>query len=210
MRILQEDDRLARRRDEILDEATKLFAAEGYTGARVDDLATRLGVAKGTIYRYFPTKENLFLSAADKAMDDLQACIRRAVEAYDDPLDRIRAGVEAHLGFFDDHRSFVEVFAHERAEFHDRRTSNFLKFREKTRKRLDGALAELQGRGIVRRIDEAAAAELLSDLLFGVIHMQFIKRGNTPLKKQAPFIIDLFFRGILTDSGRKTWQEKCN
>ena len=106
-----------------------------------------------------------------------------------------------------DHRLILVFF---RFEFHDRRTSNFLKFREKTRKRLEGSLAELQGRGIVRSIDEAAASELLSDLLFGVIHMQFIKRGNTPLKKQAPFIIDLFFRGILTGSGRKVWQGKQN
>jgi len=50
----------ARRPQEILDAAFEEFALNGYAGTRVEDVAARLGVTKGTIYFYFPTKDALF------------------------------------------------------------------------------------------------------------------------------------------------------
>lgn len=52
-------ERKARRPDEILAAAFEQFAAEGYAATRVEDIAARLGITKGTIYFYFPTKEVL-------------------------------------------------------------------------------------------------------------------------------------------------------
>ena len=52
----------SRRRRQILDAALVVFLAEGYTAARMDDVAARAGVAKGTIYLHFTDKEALFRS----------------------------------------------------------------------------------------------------------------------------------------------------
>lgn len=54
------DDRKTARRDAILAAALDEFAARGFAGARLDDVARRAGVAKGTIYLYFRDKEALF------------------------------------------------------------------------------------------------------------------------------------------------------
>jgi AcrR family transcriptional regulator len=53
---------VSRRRRQILDAALIVFLAEGYTAARMDDVAARAGVAKGTIYLHFTDKEELFRS----------------------------------------------------------------------------------------------------------------------------------------------------
>lgn len=52
--------RKAERPDEILDAALECFAAKGFTATRMDDVAARAGVTKGTVYLYFKTKEDLF------------------------------------------------------------------------------------------------------------------------------------------------------
>lgn len=54
----------ARRPDEILEAAFEEFSIKGYAAARLEDIASRLGVSKGTLYLYFPTKEALFEAAA--------------------------------------------------------------------------------------------------------------------------------------------------
>ena len=54
--------RKAARPNEILDAALKVFAEKGYAGARMDDIAARAGVTKGTIYLYFDGKEAVFKS----------------------------------------------------------------------------------------------------------------------------------------------------
>jgi AcrR family transcriptional regulator len=53
-------ERKARRPREILKAAFEEFAANGYAAARVEAVATRLGITKGTVYLYFPTKDVLF------------------------------------------------------------------------------------------------------------------------------------------------------
>lgn len=50
----------AQRPSQILDAAFEEFVEAGYTATRVEDIAKRVGVTKGTIYVYFPTKEDLF------------------------------------------------------------------------------------------------------------------------------------------------------
>jgi AcrR family transcriptional regulator len=54
------DERKARRQDEILAAAFEVFAAHGFEAARIDEVAQRAGVAKGTVYLYFQDKEDLF------------------------------------------------------------------------------------------------------------------------------------------------------
>src|SRR5947209_598335 len=56
------------RPEEILDAATDLFAEFGYSDAVTNDLAEKLGVGKGTIYRHYPSKRALFLAAVDRVM----------------------------------------------------------------------------------------------------------------------------------------------
>src|SRR5690349_8525416 len=55
--------RPSERPTEILDAALEVFAERGLAGARVEDIAVRAGVSKGTVYLYFDGKEELFREA---------------------------------------------------------------------------------------------------------------------------------------------------
>src|SRR5262252_186099 len=78
-----------RRREEILAAATRIFARLGYPGTDLQIVADRLGVGKGTVYRYFPSKEALFLAAADRGMTLLKGRIDAEAERAKAPLDKI-------------------------------------------------------------------------------------------------------------------------
>ena len=78
-----------RRREEILDAAARLFAEHGYSETDTQVLADELGVGKGTLYRYFPSKRELFLAAADRVMRQLREHIDDSLDGVDDPLERI-------------------------------------------------------------------------------------------------------------------------
>jgi AcrR family transcriptional regulator len=56
------------RRSQIIVEAMRLFAENGYQGSRMEDLAKRLGISKASIFQYFDSKEALFLEAYKKAV----------------------------------------------------------------------------------------------------------------------------------------------
>ena len=58
------------KRDRILDAATKVFAKRGCFGAQVADIAKRAGVASGTVYLYFKSKDDLLLSLFERTMHE--------------------------------------------------------------------------------------------------------------------------------------------
>ena len=70
------------RREAILDAALEEFAAKGYAGARMEDIARRAGVAKGTLYLHFGDKEGLFRAIAEPVVDQFKAMFRRVQEDF--------------------------------------------------------------------------------------------------------------------------------
>src|SRR5215471_16582848 len=91
--------RCARRREEILEAAVKLFAEHGYPETDMQVLADTLGVGKGTLYRYFPSKQDLFLAAADDVMRRLTAAVDASIAGIDDPLAQIRRAIHTYLSY---------------------------------------------------------------------------------------------------------------
>src|SRR6516164_11530351 len=91
-RCCSEEANLARR-EEILETATELFAEHGFSDAVTQALAERLGVGKGTIYRHFPSKRELFLAAADRVMHKLQEQVNANIAGIDDGLERIERAI---------------------------------------------------------------------------------------------------------------------
>src|SRR2546428_13901332 len=81
-----------RRRDRIVDVAMRHFAEHGYRASRVEDIATEVGVAKGTVFLDFGSKEELFLAAYQRAVSMLPAWL-------DAPPEIVLAGVWSTLGW---------------------------------------------------------------------------------------------------------------
>ena len=67
---------------ELIEAGLQEFAAHGFAAARLDDVARRAGVVKGTIYRYFPDKEALFLAAVRSRVTPVFDEIARFVDAF--------------------------------------------------------------------------------------------------------------------------------
>lgn len=81
----------ARRPQEILDAAFEEFAANGYAATRVEDIAARLGITKGTVYLYFPAKDVLF-EALFHHMSTPFTDIMASVDMFEgSSADRLRA-----------------------------------------------------------------------------------------------------------------------
>ncbi|HLB61585.1 MAG TPA: helix-turn-helix domain-containing protein [Actinomycetota bacterium] len=81
------------RRERIVEAAMRHFAEHGYRGARVEDIAAEVGVAKGTVFLHFVNKEGLFLAAYQKAVSMIPAWL-------DAPEDIVVRGFWATLDWW--------------------------------------------------------------------------------------------------------------
>jgi len=92
---------------QILEAAADVFAECGFERAKVDDIAERAGVAKGTIYYHFQGKDELFCALIADLMQRLIARWEQAVATAPDPVERLRGRVEALSRFLLANRRFA-------------------------------------------------------------------------------------------------------
>src|SRR5215203_1279213 len=85
------------KRDLILRAATKVFAQNGYFQSQVADVARVAGIAAGTVYLYFKSKDDLLVSIFERSMNEVLAECRAAIEGLDDPAARLSKLAHLHL-----------------------------------------------------------------------------------------------------------------
>jgi TetR/AcrR family fatty acid metabolism transcriptional regulator len=83
------------KRAEILDAAIRVFARAGFHPTKIEDVAREAGVAKGTIYLYFTSRDDILAAAFERFADEALRGVRALVESAEPALDRLRALVRA-------------------------------------------------------------------------------------------------------------------
>ncbi len=95
------------RSQEILDAALAVFSKSGYHEARIEDIAERAGVGKGTVYLYFPGKRELFQALIERITGEHLKTIEAALSESGSLEERLTLAVRKHLLFFESNRDLA-------------------------------------------------------------------------------------------------------
>jgi AcrR family transcriptional regulator len=199
-------EKAQRRREEILDVAARVFSELGYSETDTDELAARLKVGKGTLYRYFPSKRELFLAAADRVMRRLRQYIDSSLEGVTDPFERITCAVRAFLCFCSEHREFVELLIQERAQFKDRTKPTYFEHREAHVKRWQDLYRDLIAQERIRDIPVERITDIIGNQLYGTLFTNYFAGSSKTWQQQADDILDVVFNGIISRAERDRWE----
>jgi TetR/AcrR family fatty acid metabolism transcriptional regulator len=97
------------KRDRILKAAVKVFARTGFHATRVSEVAKAAGVADGTIYLYFKSKEDLLVALFEDRVKRLLDHLESELPKYDDAPTKLRAIIDMQLGLLEGERELAEV-----------------------------------------------------------------------------------------------------
>lgn len=199
----KDPDLEVRNKARILDTATALFADRGFADTQVQTIADTLGVGNGTVYRYFPTKEKLFLAAVERGLAELTTEMDAVLARPDDPLEVMRNAVRGYLRFFHTHPQMAELFIQERAAFrHHHRPLYFASKDEDACKHV-AFFRAMREAGVIRDMPQERFFAVIEDLLYGTILTNLLSGRTVDPDAQADDVIDVVFRGVLTETARK-------
>jgi AcrR family transcriptional regulator len=195
--------RKVQRQEQILEAAVQLFAEHGYSDTDTQLLAEKLQVGKGTIYRYFRSKRELFLAAADRVMRSMRQCIDDSIEDIEDPFERIAGAIRAYLGFFAAHPEYVELLMQERAQFKDREKPTYFVHKEANAERWRDLYRSLIAAGRIRDVPVDRIMDVMSNVVYGRMFTNYFTGQRQSSEAQARDILDIVFHGILSASERR-------
>lgn len=186
----------------ILDASIAVFAENGFRNTDVEVIAQTAGVGKGTVYRYFGNKEDLFRATADAGMKQLEDCILDTLEGVDDPIEVIRRAGLAYAEFFQHHPELVEILILERAEFRDAIPATHLVYREKNRGILDDILKRGIASGEFRKVNVREATNTFANMLYGTVVCGCLGGSSRKLRRMVEHAIDIYLHGVLADPSK--------
>lgn len=98
------------RREEIINAAEKIFFEKGLAQATMDDIAEAAELSKGTLYLYYKSKEDLYLSVAMKGSEILEQLFTKVLASGEPPIKMIASMGEAYYEYFKNHRDYFRMY----------------------------------------------------------------------------------------------------
>ncbi len=98
---------------EILTCAANLFYKKGYHVTTIEDLATEVGMLKGSLYYYIKSKEDLLYQLLLDVIVAGQVRVREKIAGIDDPVQQLVVGLEEHIEYIIENQVRVGLFLHE-------------------------------------------------------------------------------------------------
>lgn len=188
---------IADKREAILRAATRVFARNGYFNSKVADIASAAGVADGTVYLYFKSKEEILHSIFDRSVDEAVAAAREQMETLDDPREKLRRIAHLHLERLGADRDLAIVFQVElrgstkfMEEFSAAGFATYLGLIRST-------VEEGQRAGVFRA---ELNAKVISKILFGALDEMatnwILSKRRYKLPPMADQVLDIFLNGV--------------
>jgi TetR/AcrR family fatty acid metabolism transcriptional regulator len=94
---------------QIIEAAVRVFARKGYYNSRVSDIAREAGIAAGTIYLYFKTKDDILVTLFRDKMAEFVDSLRKAIAGERDAASKVRTLVRLHFSLLEKDPELAEV-----------------------------------------------------------------------------------------------------
>jgi AcrR family transcriptional regulator len=165
----------------------------------IDDIATAAGIAKGTVYLYFTSKEQIYLEALLEGAREIEAQSRAKMLEADTWQGKVRAYMETRLEYLTKHQDFFRIYATEFRNMcmHGKAMDGEIQdlIREGERQ-LAQVLAVAIAKDESRKVDPDMAALMISALMRGLIDRRLFGHRRTPTPEDLEFTLDCVHRAL--------------
>lgn len=187
------------REREILDAARKVIARFGIQGTTIDRVAEIANVAKGTIYLYFPSKDDLVQATLLAGLRAMTSETLASDDPSKPPLERIRNLILADHRTLASNQDFLKTLLIGNSMELELESGPGREFVRVYRAFLDftaAILREAVASGAIRSIDPDFAAFMLGEMITGSLRRRLLKFTASPLEADAEAVAELFLKGV--------------
>jgi TetR/AcrR family fatty acid metabolism transcriptional regulator len=183
----------------ILDAAVEVIAENGFANCRVSQISQRAGVADGTIYLYFKSKDQILMTALDDAFAGFISRTRAEISGIDDPREKLLAVIRLYLRAMQENRSLAVMLQTELrssakflAEFSHRQLRSYLAL-------VRDIIKEGQERGRFRSsVSERVAVSCIFGAVDDVVTAWVLSDRDYDLLPMADGIYELLLHGMVS------------
>jgi AcrR family transcriptional regulator len=187
------------RTGEILQAAYRVFAERGFEQATMDEIAKTAGVAKGTLYLYYPSKQDIYSAALHRIAVDVAARTTAALDSAPGIEEKLHGFIATRLRYFEEHRDFLRIYDQEFGRSlcrHGQKVRQTEDLYLEQVKALDHALQAAVRRRAIRPLRTEATAFAIFDITRGLATQRLRGAARGPIEDDIAFAFELTWKGI--------------
>lgn len=193
------------RRGALLEAARTVFGECGFERATMERIARAAGVAKGTIYLYYPSKQTIYWAALSSGLVELDEQTRARVQAAPTLRDAVTAFIATKVEYFDERRDFFRIYLSEIGSQLARPLYGHPDVKPlytRQVRALESVIGSAVRRGEIRAVDPAQAAFAIFDLTRGLITRRLLARRRGRVQQDVAGVVDLIWGGFASNQRR--------
>lgn len=195
----------ARRKKKIMQVAMQLFSEKSYHDVTIDEVATKAGVAKGTIYLYFESKEKLYLEILENGFESIESLIEREVAKTDPASEKLKKVLRLIFGFYRQNLDVLRILS--RDETHLIR--EHYQFTEHWRERRVKLYEKILEKGVKEGSFRPINTRLVALIIFGLVRsVMFFYRTDKSAEEMAEEVLSVIESGILNPAQKEPYGNK--
>ena len=195
------------RRADILLAAEKVFAAKGFFGSTMDEIAKRAEFGTGSLYKYFRGKKDLYFSLIDEKVGEVTRLVRAELGKDLPTIEKIESMLYLQLSFIQRNRDFFKIYVSERNRFEWTIKNDLGKGVHEKFVAYLSDLAEVMRDGIERgqfkEMDPRDMAHGFVGIVNSFVFEWIMSPGAYSLVSKTPIIMDIFFEGVRSPKERR-------
>jgi TetR/AcrR family fatty acid metabolism transcriptional regulator len=177
--------------------ADEIFSEREFHEVLTDDIARRLGIGKGTIYRYFGSKEELYLAAIGEGLKGLHVAVTTVLQQDAALETTVEAVVRTMVTYFWRRRDFFVLLQRLEPKLKARERADWRRYRDEVVGMIRRVFERAAARGAISRVN----ARLAVEVLFGMIRGVCVYRGESDRPEELTRLVTaIFLRGVIGDS----------
>ena len=186
------------RRAEILEAARKVFGKKGFNETTMDEIAEAAGLAKGTLYLYFSSKQDVYLKTLQFGQAELLEQVKTNMKTAESLRAKIRSLIETRVKYAEENRDFYKIYLTEFSSVIHPASINkdFRNLDLSKAQALERAMREGMERNEIRQLDVEAAAFMIHDMARSLIARRLLGRSKTAVEEDIDFLCDFIWMGI--------------
>jgi AcrR family transcriptional regulator len=158
-----------KKKERIIEAAAELFSNKNYHEVMMDDVAKLISVAKGTVYNYFTSKEELYFTIIHTRMENLLSILKQKIESENSSIDSLRAFVVHLYMFMMKHRKFFLIYQRESLNKQNSFCEELLLLEKQMRLMIMQIISKGEEEGVFRKVDEEFAISLILGSVYGAV-----------------------------------------
>lgn len=181
------------RRSDILAAATKVFAQKGFEATRMEEIAKAAEIGKGTLYRYFHSKDTVYEATVRQALSKLAALTEEHVSKESGFAGKLAAFISVRIAFWDEQQQLYRIILS--ITHQERHRKRSLGWQKETVQYLESMFADAAKAGEIPRQDFLAAAWTTLDAIRGVNERRAFSAGRST-EDDTKFLTDFLLAAL--------------